>query len=590
MRVKDVYRTKENAIRTHLVISLLIIGVLSQLSCSDGSGGSGLVGIVGPPGATTTQGATTTLIQTSVQGAHVASQIAQSRELIFNSTQMQKNLGDIVLPLMSPALIGQNTDIVCTDGGSFQYAGTYVDESYELTLIFSGCREKGYQYVGSYTVSGIPSDFSITLGGSSTFNIFVFDPSYTVLLAYLKASLLFNMVGSGNSTDASFTITSNGRIESFDYFLLDTFAMRFINLKSAYALSTNSVTNDQTISITSDGQFRESWGGNAYTFGMKLTSFIIDKVALFDVNSGSFYADETGVNGSIVFYFQPSTFGFSGTFTVAAETPIRTVYALPKQTTLGTIVINDNATVQYNTGGDLNVTVTGDALLQYTNEYNLMKLSDFAAMEKDKPPLIPPPGAGTPISLTTGSTMAVTLTWTGPAPSYTSTSDMDLHVKYYSVPNPTASDVETWHVDWHQGKSYPGFTASCSDPAGLRFSDAFDLDPDHSGICDIGLDFDDINGYGPEHITALKIPAGYYVVSVNSFSLNPAEYPTTLYLSLHIGDSIVGPYIGTLSNSDGEGTTPTAWMRVADVRVNADGSIDVLTPDVLLVPWGDGAH
>jgi hypothetical protein len=97
---------------------------------------------------------------------------------------------------------------------------------------------------------------------------------------------------------------------------------------------------------------------------------------------------------------------------------------------------------------------------------------------------------------------------------------MDLHVKYYNVTNPTLSDVETWHIDWHQGQTYPGSTGSCTDPVGISFSDAFDLDAGHAGTCDIGLDFDDTNGYGPEHITAMKIPAGYYVISVDSFSLS----------------------------------------------------------------------
>jgi len=86
-------------------------------------------------------------------------------------------------------------------------------------------------------------------------------------------------------------------------------------------------------------------------------------------------------------------------------------------------------------------------------------------------------------------------------------------------------------------------------------------------------------------ITALSIPSGYYVVSVNSYALSVAEYPTTLYLSLHIGDNIYGPYIGTVSGSDGESTSPSAWYRVADVRVNLSGTVDVITPDLTLNPW-----
>jgi hypothetical protein len=565
-----------------LMIMILILGALLLCSCSTGSSGPGLVSAAGS--TTSTPGAT--IMRSSLQGANAASQTAQTRDLLITNTQLFKNLGDIAQPLMTPVLINQNMDITCTDGGTFQYSGTSDGVISNLTFTFNGCRDKGYQYVGSYALSGTPSNFTITLGGSSTFNIFNFNPSYTVLLAYLKANLRFNMVGSGDQTDASFTITSNGTMTTFDYFLLDTFAMVFSNLKADYALSTDSVTKEQTISITSNGQLRETWG-RSYMIGLKLTDFKIDKVRGFDVNSNSYYADDTRLNGTVAFSVRPSTFGIGGTFTVDTQAPVRTVYASPRHTTQGTIILNTNSTVQYNASGDLDVTVTGDVPLHYDKEYELMKLSDFAAMEQDKPPLITPPGPGAPISLPTGSTMAVTLTWTGPAPSFVSTSDMDLHVKFYNMPNPTLSDIETWHMDWHQGKTYPGSTGSCADPLGISFGDAIDLDDNHTGTCDVGLDFDDTTGYGPEHITALKIPAGYYVVSVNSFSLNPSEYPTTLYLSLHVGDSIFGPYTGTLSDSDGEGVNTAAWFRVADVRVNADGSIDILAPDPSLNPWHD---
>jgi hypothetical protein len=169
--------------------------------------------------------------------------------------------------------------------------------------------------------------------------------------------------------------------------------------------------------------------------------------------------------------------------------------------------------------------------------------------------------------------MAVTLTWVD---NTGSTSDMDLHVKYYDTTAPTGTTPEKWHIDWHQGKS-------CTDPGGLAFGDALDIDGTGAGVCDVGLDFDDTNGYGPEHITALKLPAGYYVISVNSYGLG--DPPATLYLAVHIGDYIFGPFIGTLSSSDGEGEDPNSWFRVADVRVNANGTVDVITPNGLLTPW-----
>jgi hypothetical protein len=301
---------------------------------------------------------------------------------------------------------------------------------------------------------------------------------------------------------------------------------------------------------------------------MNLTNFRVDKVKLF---AGSYYADDTSVNGRISFSFVPSSFGFSGLFDVVTTTPIHSVYAPSLHTTQGTIDINGMATAQYNAGNDVDVTAAPDTPLNYAKEYDMMKLADFSAMEQDKPPLLGPI-SGSPV---TGSTLAVTLTWTGPAPTFASTSDMDLHVKYYNTTTPTAPTAETWHIDWHQGKT-------CTDPVGLSFSDAFDITAD--GRCDVGLDFDDVNGFGPEHITSLSIPTGYYVVSVDSYSLS-SDASATLYLSLHIGDNIFGPYTSTLSADDGEGTDPASWFRVADVRVNADGTVDVLAPNLTLNPW-----
>jgi hypothetical protein len=384
------------------------------------------------------------------------------------------------------------------------------------------------------------------------------------------------MVGAGNPTDASYSITtSSGTITSFDYFLLDTFTMSFSNLKSDYVLATNSATRDQTTVITANGRFGERWGGGSHSLDLSLTAFQVDKVKLFDAATGSFYAEDTSVNGTVVYTIRPSADGFSGMFTIATQTSIRTLYAPSSHTTQGALSINGTAAVLHNTGGDVDVTVTGNAPRHYAKEYDLMKICDYAAMEQDKPELIAPPAPGGAISAD-GSTLALTLTWTGPAPTFVSASDMDLHVKYYNDPvsNPTAT--ETWHVDWHEG-------VSCTTPTGLNFSKA-GIDIDGDGICDVGLDFDDVDGFGPEHITALKMPAGYYVISVNSYGLH-GDASAELYLSLNIGDLIIGPYQGTMTKNDGEGTNPASWLRIADVRVNADRTIDVLSPDPALTPW-----
>jgi hypothetical protein len=536
---------------------------------------------IGPPGPSAPP--TPAVFTTGIQGAQAASAIAQARELVLTNTQLLKSLADIGLSRMTTPVPATPTSVACTNGGTYSYSGTYTAPSYALTLTFNGCREGGYQYVGTYTLNGTPTNLTINLGsGSATFNIFNFNTSYTVLLAYLKANLSFTMTSAGTLPNTACTITSAGSINTFDYFLLDTYAMTFSALKSDYTFSTNA-TLDQTTSITVNGTFSESWAAQTKSLSIGLTNFQVDRVRL-NATIPPYSADDTSVSGRIAFSFNPRSFGFTGLFDVVTQTPLHYVYGPPKTTNAGTMVVNGAATAQYNAGGGVDITVTGDpTTLAYTDEYTMMKVSDYAAMEQDKPPLLGPTSA----SPVTGSTMAVTLTWTGPAPTYTSTSDMDLHVKYYSTTTPGSATLPTWHIDWHQDKTYPGSTGSCTDPVGIPFSDAFDLDTGHAGVCDVGLDFDDTTGYGPEHITALQLPAGYYVVSVNSFSLPLAEYGTTLYLSVHIGDNIFGPYIITpVSASDGEGTIAAAWLRVADVRVNAGGSVDVLVPDAALNPWG----
>lgn len=523
-------------------------------------------------------------LSTTTQAAQVASATAQSRELILTSTMLFKDLADIGLGHLTPALATTPTGTVtCSDGGSYSYSGTYTAPStYSLALTFNGCRDLGFQFVGDYQLTGTPANFTVALGGASSFNIFNFDRAYTTLLAYLKANVSFTMVSSGTLPVSSYAISASGSITSFDYFLLNTFGMTMSALRSSVVETTNA-NLDISTTIVTNGGFSESWssGAGSSLAQMIFTNFTVNKT---QVNAAvapatSYTTNTRSVDGRVSYAFIPSSFGYSGLFDIVTLTPIQYSNAAPLQTSLGQLTTNGTSTTLYNAGSDVDIIVSSltssvTSTLNFTNEYNLMKVTDFAAMEQDKPPLIPPPAPGSPVSLPSGTTLAVTLTWVGPSGS--STSDMDLHLHYYSSTTPTAGDPKTWTVHWSGGKT-------CTDPIGLPFGDALDLDG--NGSCDAGLDFDDTNGFGPEHITDLKLIPGYYIASVDSYSLSAAEYPTTLYVSLHIGDDIFGPYISTLSASDGDGSSPAAWYHVADIRVNSNGTIDVMAPDPALPPW-----
>jgi hypothetical protein len=563
-----------------------LLGTIVLLCCGLFFSSCGNVPEIPPPSSSTPS--SPAVIDSALKGAQTASETAQARELILTSSRLFKDLADLGLAQMTPAIPASPTSAACADGGTYDYSGSYsAPDTYTVTITMNGCRQNGFQFVGTYTLAGTTINFNVTLGNSgNTFNIFNFDTSYTVLYAYLKASLSYTMTSAGTLPNASCTIATTGPITTFDYFLLDTFSMTFSNLTTAVTLSQNA-NLDLATTIQVNGRFSERWaGGTNYA----MVSFAGTTITMNQYNGAvapavNYTAADKSVDGRITFSFLPS-YGFSGLFDVITSTPIDYSIGPPLQTTQGMLETNGTASTIYNPGGTVDIAVTlatssTPDTLSFASEYALMKLADFAALEQDRPPLL----GTTTVSSITGSTMAVTLTWTGPAPSYASTSDMDLHLKYYSTTTPTVGTSETWHMDWHQGKSYPGSSASCTNPTGISFSDAFDLDGAHDGTCDVGLDFDDTNGYGPEHITALQITSGYYVVSVNSFSLPGGEAPTTMYLSIHFGDLIYGPYVGTISASDGEGTDPNSWYRVADVRVNAGGMIDVLTPDLTLTPW-----
>jgi hypothetical protein len=102
----------------------------------------------------------------------------------------------------------------------------------------------------------------------------------------------------------------------------------------------------------------------------------------------------------------------------------------------------------------------------------------------------------------------------------------------------------------------------------------------------MGLDINgadqDITSGGVEHFLAASMPMGYYILSINNYSCATTVENTATVM---IGDYLFGPYTCTYTTSDGDGSASGAWCRLADIRVNADGTIDVLAPNTTLNPW-----
>lgn len=496
-------------------------------------------------------------IATTLQGAEAAASILQVRDFIRSSTRMYVDLALLAQNHMDdPALPDKDTDIDCAEGGTYKYTGTYdaTAGTYDLILTLSGCRQNSFQYEGEYRARGVPSSMVNSLGSSNTLNVFYFNSDYSVLVSYLKARTSYTLTGTGTSTDASYTITTNGSMSNFDYFLLDTYSFLFADLVVDYTLATDPVTGDQTINLVANGDYVESWSGG--NFRVTLQWFRIDTAKVVSPT-----VDDTSVNGTLVFNYRPDGICVEGMYNVATLVPARFDRVL-NYYTQGTLLINTAATVQYNAAGDLDVSVPGSMTMNFSREYSLMKECDFSAMEEILPPLFPPPAPGSPATVT-GSVLTATLTWFGGA-----SSDMDTHMVYYNTTAPTIADTPVWHVYYATG-------VDCTEPAGINFYGAVDVDGD--GTCDVGLDFDDTEGYGPEHITALKLQTGYYVIYIHNFSLDSDPF-ATIYSSVHVGDNIFAPYTTTFNS-----TTPY-YYPIADVRVNGDGTINVMAHDTALFP------
>lgn len=506
------------------------------------------------------------VINSSSQGAQAASALIKAKELAVSSTELLKSLGLLGLKVMTPSLTGVDTDLPCADYGTYKYTGTYdsANDSYALTLTFSLCRESGLQYDGSYTLAGTTNSITVTLGSSSSeFRIFTFNDDYTTLINNMKVpGLTYTMAKSGMVADEAYTINSNGSISAFDYFLLGQHNLSYKNFKTEYTKITSG-TGNQTIAITANGFFSESWTSTALF--ISYSNLKVDIVKQYSAAIPGFYADDTTISGTVALDYRPNA-TVEGSISVVTDTAIRKDYAAGDRTQ-GKLTIN-GTTVTYNGNGSIDVKAGSDATSNYLTNRKLMKLSNFFAMEREVPPIVGKYGSAS------GSTMTITALSVG--------SDLncytDVHVNYYSTTSPQGSDTLSWNVDWHTGQS-------CTPPSGIPFEESKDTDGD--GYCDSGLDINgadkDLTSGGVEHYTSTKLPSGYYVIAINNYSCNTS---TTNMASVLIGDDyLFSTYNCTYSASDGEAQALGAWCRLADVKVNADGTVDVLSPNLLLNPW-----
>jgi hypothetical protein len=515
-----------------------------------------------PPGAIPV---TPAVITSSAEGADAASMALQSKELVVTSTNIFKDLGFISQSQMLSAATSTGTG-TCADYGTYDYTNIYNNASgkYTVILTFNLCRQNDFQYDGLYMASGKSDLFTGKLLGLKILN---FQNNYTTLIGSLVGySVSYIMQGAGIASNATYTITTNGGMQAFDYYTLGQHTMTFGNLVTNYNVSTNNATNIQTTSLTANGIYSVQWT----TKKTKLTysDFKIDIQHQLSNNS-----KDISMAGRIAVDITPDS-GIEGVFDIATTTPVRSVaMPFPPKTTQGAFTINNTATALYGASDTIGVTAPGDAGLNFAKEFMLMKQPAFYAMEQQLPIVVGQSGQAS------GNIMSISALSTGVTSTdlncYT-----DVHVNYYTQTSPTAADTILWYVDWHQDLS------TCATQTSIPFQQGTSSTGVATDPCDVGLDINgastDITSGGVEHFLAADLPSGYYVLSINNYS---CATTVTNVATVLVGDYLFGPYSCSYTNDDIEGQDPGAWCRLADMRVNPDRTITVLTPNVLLSPW-----
>ena len=549
--------------RYTIVAPILALSFLVLNNCR-GDNRSGLITqSTATPGVSQT---TPAVITTSGDGASAAATVLQSKELVVTSTSIFRDLGFIAQSQMASAATSTGTG-TCADYGTYDYSNAYSSTSgkYTLSITFNLCRQNGFQYDGSYVASGKSDLFSGRMYGLKILN---FQNNYTTLISSLVGvSLSYDMQGSGIASDATYTFTANGGLQAFDYYTLGQNTMTFSKLVTKYNVTTDNATNIETTALTANGIYSVK-GTTNKTAKLTYSDFRVNirKQISNDI-------DDISMAGRVAVDYTPDS-DFEGAFDVSTTTPIQSIETpFPPKTTQGIFTINNAATTQYGASDSIEVLAAGDATLNYAKEFTLMKKSDFYAMEQQLPIVVGQSGQAA------GNIMSISALSTGVTSTdlncYT-----DVHVNYYTQANPTPSDVILWYVDWHQSLS------TCVTQSNLPFQQGTSSTGVATDACDVGLDINgastDITSGGVEHFLAANLPTGYYVLSINNYS---CDTTVTNAATVLVGDYFFGPYNCFYTIADGEGQDPGAWCRLTDMRVNSDGTIDVISPDVLLSPW-----
>lgn len=507
-------------------------GSSSDSGSTDTGGGDTGGGTTTPDTTVTTEGQSASA---AMQSASLVSSMSDVGDIVtsgtspsFSSSITQDDRLKPVLSSMesiarangfSPKAIQSRASGNCPDGGSYNSTLTQIT--------YTDCKTDGTKLDGTIDISAGT--------GNATLNLEVqnyMDNALTTIVTYTD----FNVAiaeGTGNVQ-----ATYNGNVNVQNMTNSNTFSLTYADFSMLAAVSGDTITTttNGTINLTSveDGQ--------TYTGSMIYTDLVL-------TGTSNGITTSMSISGQVAISYTPDHCG-EGTFVFTTTIPL--TFNSDGDITAGEINISINGAppiyVVYNANG----TVTVDGI----HTYDSYVLENSCLMVNFTPQV--PESSGDTGTGSSDDQLTFTLTWNG------STSDIDSHLTYYATSTPTSSDLYDTQLYYSAGDDAGCYPNDCRASVDIGNTYAY-------------LDIDDVNGYGPEHITMTSMPDGYYVISAYEYSMHN-DVTSTASFTVQIGDQLFTFPNHTYSGSD----TVQDMVRICDIRVAA-GTATVLTPDTSIL-------